>query len=136
MANHMAEVAKMLGVELGEEFAVLEDSSKEFRITANGIEVYDVGLWWAGLENASFVLEKLLSGFYSIKRKPWRPNDKETYWYVDERGDIWGETFDNHWASDHINYYKLGNCYHTYKEAEANRDKWVAFYASDEVLEV
>ena len=32
--------------------------------------------------------------------------------------------------------YKLGNFYRTAEEAEANRDKWVAFYASDEVLEV
>lgn len=35
-----------------------------------------------------------------------------------------------------MNYYKLGNCYRTKAEAEFNRDKWMAFYASDEVLEV
>ena len=33
-------------------------------------------------------------------------------------------------------FYKLGNCYRTCEEAEANRDKWVKFYVSDEVLEV
>ena len=40
------------------------------------------------------------------------------------------------YMSNHVNRYKLGNCYRTREEAEANRDKWVAFYASDDVLEV
>lgn len=39
--NHMAEVAKMLGVELEEEFKIPEYySSYKFKITTNGIAVY------------------------------------------------------------------------------------------------
>lgn len=30
----------------------------------------------------------------------------------------------------------VGNCYRTYEEAKKNKDKWVVFYASDEVMEV
>ena len=42
------------------------------------------------------------------------------------------------WTDRTLDYslYKLGNCYRTEEEAESNRDKWVTFYASDEVLEV
>ena len=83
------------------------------------------------------VLHSLLVGSLTIKRKPWKPNDEERYWYVDEQGRMWSDYFDYHSCTSHcMNYYKLGNCYRTREEAEANRDKWVKFYASNEVLEV
>ena len=137
--NHMAEVAKMLGVELGEEFeiefpapstisttAVFKEN--EFRIVKT--DAYIMTPYW----NYS-VLHSLLVGNLIIKRKPWKPKCGEEYWYVTildrEIGlDIWRDTLRD------ITLYKLGNCYRTREEAEANRDKWVKFYASDEVLEV
>lgn len=141
MANYMAEVAKMLGVELGEEFeiefpapstvsmtAVFKEN--EFRIVKT--DAYIMTPYW----NYS-VLHSLLVGSLIIKHKPWKPNDEERYWYVDERGRIWSDYFDYYSCASHcMNYYKLGNCYRTCEEAEANRDKWVKFYSSDEVLEV
>ena len=137
MANHMAEVAKMLGVELGEEFEVEKYSSRKHRITVNGFERYEDGEWLGNHAVDSFIFEKLLTGKYAIKRKPWKPNDGERYWYVDERGRIWSDYFDYYSCTSHcMNYYKLGNCYRTREEAEVNRDKWIKFYASDEVMEV
>lgn len=139
MANHMAEVAKMLGVELGEEFeiefpapstisttAVFKEN--EFRIVKT--DAYIMTPYW----NYS-VLHSLLVGILTIKRKPWKPKCGEAYWYVtilDGEIDfgIWRDTLRD------ITLYKLGNYYRTYDEAEANRDKWVKFYASNEVLEV
>ena len=137
MINHMPEVAKMLGVELGEEFEIVFPEPCSCHATAmftdEGVriintDVYDIYNFKA------YVLRDLCTGAYGIKRKPWKPKEGESYYVVETNGSIgveewWSETMD-------MNYYKLGNCYRTREEAEANRDKWVAFYVSDEVLEV
>lgn len=134
----MSEVAKMLGVELGERFELnLYDEydkkaygDNEYYLCENGVKLdkkdrvcisSDLLLW-------------ILCGRVTIKRKPWKPQLDEYYWHIDVDGShhltAWqGVSFDR-------NYYKLGNCYQTAEEAKANRDKWVAFYKTDEVLEV
>ena len=133
--NHMSEVAKMLGVELGETFtienldgeimgtAVIEES--RFKLIENNLKY--TNFWF------QYALENLLTGTYTVKRKPWKPKEGESYYIVETNGSIgveewWAETID-------MNYYKIGNCYRTSEEAEANHEKWIAFYASDEVLE-
>lgn len=58
----------------------------------------------------------------------------ERFYVVTIDGGVMYKYWDD--CSSHKNYYKLGNFYRTCEEAEANRDKWIAFYASDEVLEV
>lgn len=134
--NHMAEVAKMLGVELYEEFEVPKYSLNKYKIIPSGIAAYDDGKWRSSSErfNVCFLFEKLLAGQYEIKRKPWKPSKGDKYWYIFPDGSV------NycHWTDDALDFfiYKVGNCYRTQEEAEANRDKWVKFYASDEVLEV
>ena len=136
--NHMAEVAKMLGVELDEEFeidfpapstisttAVFKEN--EFRIVKT--DAYIMTPYW----NYS-VLHSLLVGSFTIKRKPWKPSKGDKYWHISSNGSA-----DYYcWTDDTLDFltYKLGNCYRTREEAEANRDKWVKFYSSDEVLEV
>ncbi len=126
MANYMAEVAKMLGVEMGQDFECNE-SSCTYRITEHGLTCN--GCY------GSDSLMMILNGEYTVKFKPYKPIDcNHIYWFVENNGEVdfvyWGG------GTDDLNYYKLGNCYKTKQEAEANRDKWVAFYASDEVLEV
>ena len=137
MANYMAEVAKMLGVELGEEFEIDKLPTRRYKLTENnGLSGIYFGSWVVD-EDSDKILKSLLLGECSIKRKPWKPKRGETYWYVEKDGDIWErEWLSCRYMSDHLNRYKLGNCYRTQEEAEANRDKWVVFYASDEVLEV
>lgn len=133
--NYMPEVAKMLGVELGEIFEIQIDENKtfQFRFTESGFQCFN-GKMWDEDTIAVACLNLLLVGKYTIKRKPWKPKEGESYYIVAINGSIgmeewWAETID-------MNYYKIGNCYRTREEAEANRDKWVAFYKSDEVLEV
>lgn len=77
---------------------------------------------------------KILDGKMVIKHKPWKPSEGDKYWYVSSDGSV--DYYS--WTDDTMDFlaYKLGNCYKTEREAEANRDKWIAFYASDEVLEV
>ena len=78
-------------------------------------------------------LTNILNGNYKIKRKPWKPNIDDMYYYVDELGCI---CFDP-WVNDALDlmFYKLGNCYKTKEDAEKDKDKWIAFYKSDEVLD-
>ena len=139
MANYMAEVAKILGVELGERFKIINVganksiSEYDYYFTDKDIEIDNEGRACSG----EYLLIHLIYGDFAIKHKPYKPNRGETYWYVEKDGNI----CEREWHScrymvDHLNRYKLGNCYRTKEEAEANRDKWVKFYASDEVLEV
>lgn len=131
MANYMSEVAKMLGVELGEEFEINEYHGSTFTLTDSGLSMsckHDFE------DFTPIALSFLLKGKFTIKHKPWKPKDRELYYYIAPEGIL----YDSFCSDDlsHVNMYKLGNCYRTREEAEVNRDKWVAFYASDEVLEV
>ena len=139
--NYMEQVAKMLGVELGEKFRInfkddhlnisgRDTSDHEYFFSNEGVEVITPG--YACI--SSDVLFKLIRGEWEIKRKPWRPKNDDLYYLVEETGLVSCEV----WCNDSIdiNYYKLGNCYRTKKEAEANATKWKAFYESDEVVEV
>ena len=129
MTNYMAEVAKILEVELDEEFEV---RGYTYKLTNNGLVC--TMFPQKDEEDYEHMLRVILTGEYPIKRKPWKPKEGEPYYIVETNGSIgveewWAETID-------MNYYKIGNCYRTSEEAEANHKKWVAFYASDEVLEV
>lgn len=132
--NHMAEVAKMLGVELDEEFEIVfpqpSDCKAIARLTQSGVDVVETNVF----DVHNFLLRDLLIGTYAIKRKPWKPKEDEKYWCVGRDGLIHSYFSKN----DIIDFFhvKLGNCYRTKEEAEANKDKWLKFYESDEVLEV
>ena len=127
MANHMAEVAKMLGVELDEEF----ECDDNYRLT---YYFDDNSLKCNGFPAAESLM-MLLNETLAIKHKPWRPKDEELFYHIVPGGGVRYDTFCPDYFND-MNLYKLGNCYRTREEAESNRDKWVAFYASNEVLEV
>lgn len=134
MANYMAEVAKLLGVELGAEFEVKECQDIKCTIYNDGLYVYPVKDDLCSLPSSEQVLSRLLEGVITIKCNPFKPKIEKTYWYVRVDGTVTS----CRWFEDQLDayHYKLGNCYRTKDEAEANRDKWLAFYASDEVLEV
>ena len=133
--NYMAEVAKMLGVEIGEKFEVHGDSHGVFtaKITLDGCWV-SIGMKSWEKHNQAAVLRKLLNGEYCIKRGLWKPTYNEKYYSIGPGGVLEPGV----WLNDFIDVamLKLGNCYRTVQEAEANRDKWISFYRSDEVLEV
>lgn len=135
MANYMADVAKLLGVEIGEEFQICGNGEATVKLTEDGLEI--VTILGPLIDHANEVcLTKLITGKYKIKRKPWKPKYGDYYWAVsanpiDSLCYIeWEDT-----PSDYSNY-KLGNCYQTMLEAKENKNKWISFYASDEVLKV
>ena len=141
MANHMEELANMLGVELNERFGVCSTCSTdyidpyEYYLTVDGLNVVDSN---GNVFPVDSISTKLFTGEVAVKRKPWRPKGGEAYWSVYMDGTI---RIDEWWDSDFpdindINNYKLGNCYRTPEEAEDNKDKWIKFYTSYDVLEV
>lgn len=127
--NYMSEVAKMLGVELGEEFEV-------GTIGVNYVLTNDGLFYSVDGSRCDHILNNILTDRTSIKRKPWKPQVDDYFWYIDANGTYVNEIWDKDRNAYCLNLYKLGNCYRTEQEAEANYYKWVEFYASDEVLEV
>jgi hypothetical protein len=139
MANYMAEVAKLFGVERGEEFEIQYPSPCSVKTTAvfseDGFKVtHTDGVilqpYWEYAE-----LHCLLNGTLTIKRKPWKPQNDEAFFVISFDGNIMIKYWDDE-STLFKTYYKIGNCYHYKSDAEADRDKWMRFYASDEVLEV
>lgn len=130
MANHMEQVAEILGVKLDEDFTCKENGYV-YQLTEYGIICPDHCPDYTKYHG---ILNAFLNGIYTIKRKPWKPTYETMYWIVKPDGELGFLR----WYDDYEGYslYKLGNCYRTAEEAKADRDKWVAFYASDEVLEI
>jgi hypothetical protein len=130
----MQDVAKMLGVEPNEEFEVdVGGIIVKAQITTDDIHLLNYDRHWGGY-SADALLRGLLCGDYTIKHKPWKPQDDSLYYWVAAKGEVYSDAWTN--CVKDINTYKLGNCYRTFQEAKANRDKWIAFYASDGILEV
>lgn len=124
--NHMNEVAVLLGIELDKEF-IIEDYGT-YVLTWKGLMQKD------GAAVQGLILTLLLTGELKIRRKPWKPIKYDEYYYVAEDGLTWGAE----WIDNDVDLmrYKLGNCYRTKEEAEANVNKWRAFYASDKQIEI
>ena len=78
--------------------------------------------------------EESFKRIYLGKWELWMPNEDDFFWYINRFGNPALEQWTGH--SYHLMLYKLGNCYRTEAEAKQNRDKWIDFYTSDEVMEV
>lgn len=121
MANLMPEIARMLGVELGEEFKIEGDKDfeqKTFYFTARGLK--------AKLDKhpekelpAMAALDSLLFGDTEIVKLPWKPKKGETYYTFELVGGKW--IVHLLWWADTPNGYALldkGWLFHTREEAE------------------
>lgn len=77
--NLIPEIAKLLGVELGEEFQVKGDDESTYIFTDDGLKVtYDGGIGIAEISSdAAFVA--LVMGKDEIVKLPWKPQMFETY---------------------------------------------------------
>ena len=108
--NHMKQVAEMLGVELGEEFKFRYKDSGE--VDDKIIKINEDGLHVKGYENVStyifgdLLLKKLIDGSLEVVRLPWKPKNKEKYWYVDVFGRIHSNIFDSY-TVDPVSYTHL-----------------------------
>ena len=82
--NYMAEVAKLLGVELGESFKITSDTHGDYqnyyRFTEdNCLETSDDGVEWK-IINAEVLLKRILMGNIRIVKLPWKPREGEKYY--------------------------------------------------------
>lgn len=87
MANHIAEVAKLLGVEVGEVFLIREypsdskmypDLKMYLKFTENGLErSFDKDSW---AKAAGWVWELIITGALKINKLPWKPREGEKYY--------------------------------------------------------
>lgn len=116
--NLMPEVAKLLGVELGEEFIIENADRKEnVALTLVGLRVIRPNNVVS--PDHGKLLSKVLQGLYEVKKLPWEPKSCDSYYVLNaETGRIecysWGATtFD-------LALKALDMVYRTREEAEAH----------------
>lgn len=75
--NYMADVARMLGVELGEEFK-LDGIETKYKFTENGLYFYVSDRWW---QCSNVLLPRILRGNVEIVKLPWQPKIGDRYYF-------------------------------------------------------
>lgn len=116
--NCMAAVAKLLGVEVGEEFTIDNSDRKETVVLGmDGLHVVQPNNVLG--PNHYQLLVNVLQGLYEIKKKPWEPKEDEQFY----RPNIISKAVSNEkWSGSTLNYSlkELGMVYRTREEAEAH----------------
>ena len=74
--NYMADVARMLGVELGEEFKI-DSSDTICKFFENGLFLRCCGTWLRADSN----LINLIKGDSKIVKLPWQPKEGDRYYF-------------------------------------------------------
>ena len=129
MANHIAEVAGLLGVKPGQSFKIADDRNsflkweRYYRFTNNGVEMSKDEIHWE--KCMSEVLEWLIKGEIGIKR-PWKPAMHDEYYYPSPSNrDLWGCGI---WVNnnDDIRRLKHGLVFKTKEEAVVAAEKMLA----------
>ena len=121
MANLMPEVAKLLGVEIGEEFIIENADRKETVVLAmDGFHVIQPNNV-AGIDNGK-LLSKVLQGLYAVKKIPWEPKEGDMYYILNTRA-LFIESF--MWDNGTFDYLakNMGIIYRTKAEAEAHLEE-------------
>ena len=129
MANHIAEVAQMLGVKIGETFKLTDDTHGDYHryyqfTDKKGFETSVDGLKWETA--AAVVLRGILMGDIRIVKLPWKPKIEEKY-YVPNIFDLDSYSY-NFWFDDEHDekFYKRGLVFKTKEEAIGMSKKMLA----------
>lgn len=115
--NYMPEVAKMLGVEIGEPFDIFDEDGEikgcgPYRFTDETIVNCDdegAPVW---------LLHYLLCGKNTIQKRPWRPKYDDEYWIVLTNGNVGCRYFRKYNTVSLANL-NMGNCFPTEEAALA-----------------
>lgn len=75
----------------------------------------------------NFVLLRLLTEKYKVKKPPFHPKKHETFYYVTVLGDIEKEDFYEEYTFHYL-LCNLGKCYKTYEEAEKHVEEDIKSY--------
>ena len=125
--NLIPEIAKMLGLEIGEEFKVEGVSDKTYKFIIDELIVCGEKNTNHGYVTANMVLVSLVKGDIEIVKLPWKPKNGEDYYSFVLMGDKWG-VGSLHWGGFPNEYGLLekGWVYRTQEEAEAALPKVAA----------
>lgn len=128
--NYMAEVAKLLGVELGESFKITSDTEGDYhnyyRLTENNcLELSDDGVEWK-MTTAAVLLKYILMGDIRIVKLPWKPKYDEEYYIPSISNTVGYNKF--YWRGDDSDdkYYNLGLIFKSKEEAISLGQKMLA----------
>lgn len=117
--ERMAQVAKMLGVEIGEEFNIIEDGEQlyycPYKFTEKGLVGKYNNIW-------DKRLSELIRGICKVEKLPWKPKDKEVVYSMLDNHTIFPIEFDCT-STTYVALYKCGWLFRTEKEAEANKER-------------
>ena len=127
--NKMKEVAKMLGLDIDEEFDIMMRENEPSNY--NPFKIRERGLIDKDGLLANDYLNNLLIGNFEIIKKAWKPKRNEFYYIILMDGSV-GKTFNNGQLID-AGLITLGNFFKTREEAEFHKDEMVA--KMKEVLE-
>lgn len=123
--NYMAEVAKMLGLELKEEFSIDAYENERFKLTNNGLYHCEDKYGWRDISD---ILTNILRGRLEIKKLPWKPKEHEDYYYVSwfNVGGEWvicAMKEEYYLSANDVDNLRnsIGNCFKTETEAEAQK---------------
>lgn len=88
--NLIPEIAKMLGVELGEEFKVKGEEELTYRFDSDGLKLitHDSGIEIAEI-SANVAFAALVNGKDEIVKIPWKPKKGDVYFTFGRLGDKW-----------------------------------------------
>ena len=136
--NYMNQIAQMLGVELEEEF-YLEDVTDGYYFSDDNFKkvtfrLSDTGMFRkdknteTGWKDLTCYLMAILTGRYTIVKKPWKPKKDEKYYYVS----LFKEIVQTYFCEDHndVMRYQLGNYFRTKEEItpEVLEETWKRCY--------
>lgn len=123
--NLMPEIAKMLGVELGEEFKVNGKNGVTYKFENSVLKfTYDDDKELSATNNS--ILAALLSGELEIIKLPWKPQYDQPYWTFrwianKNRLDVWQNVWFN--SVEEVALLKAGWVFRTREEAQDAQPK-------------
>ena len=122
--NYMEQIAKMLGLELGEYFKIsgMDDT---FWLDDDGLCMQDN----KGDYDLNALMMALLTGRSKVVYPPWKLKIGDAYYYNSADGKTWSETFDGDSVFD-LMIVKFGKAYRTEEEAKARAEEDAAFWNS------
>ena len=132
--NYMEETAKLLGVELEEEFKFKESTYDDIyygygKITKKGFMTRkeDTAIW----SYNSWALQSLLTGTSKIEKLPWKPKKGEKYYTPSHDFD---HAFCDHWDDYSLDFAlkEAGMVFKTEKECETALPELRKKYLEDE----
>ena len=125
--NHIPEVAKMLGVEVGEVFKI-EDSAgapvSKGKFTDRGLVVTAGDML---VHPAGPLLVALITGECKVVKLPWKPGKSDNFYFVNYMGLV-NALSGSSGSTLKAGLILMGNCFRTKAEAEAHKDEIMEKY--------